>query len=201
MNEGEPRKSLSRTERKKLKRLQPAEQSHSPESRLKRWSGSGLKRLLDILGVIGGIAAVWSFFPAFSVSREPPLDPSSVLTSYFLIRYESPIPVADVDPVCRVDYMEDANNSKVFDLSVREFKFRVPEMWQGDTLTVPCAFVTAFKMAPIVKADITLRIQFMPILIPRFLHLRPWARNFRFVTQKQADGNVRWLPEPLNFMP
>jgi hypothetical protein len=201
MNDSEPVPQLSRTERKRLRRLQREEQSHSPETRANRWTQASKKRVFDALTIIGGIVALLSFLPAFSVSREPPLDPSDVLTGQFVIRYESPIPVADVDPVCGVEKLENDHYVDVVKFPIRALGFRVPIMWQGDAITVPCAITNAFGLGKIVSGDITIRVRFRPILVPWFLHWRTSERDFRFVTIKQSDGNLRWIPETQHYNP
>lgn len=202
MNEGEPAKPLSRTERRKLERQKREERSRSQTTKVGRLWQSAKKRGLDALTIVGGIAALWSFFPAFSVSRDPPLNPSDVLSGLFLIRYESPIPVADVDPFCAINRFENAQRGRVTGgMSIHDPALHILIMWQGDTITVPCSAVDTFIMGPLTTADITIQIQFRPILIPKFLHLRPSERDFRFVTVKQSDGSLRWVPEPKNYTP
>jgi hypothetical protein len=110
MGEDEPTKRPSRKERKKIERQKREEESRTkvcPQKPLWRRGGKFLLLFgLQGLGVTGGIAAVLSFSPAFSVSSEPSLDPSNVMTSLFLIQYESPIPVAEVNPICLVNKLE-----------------------------------------------------------------------------------------------
>jgi len=201
MDEGEPAKPLSRTERKKLQRLQREEAPHSQITRPRNWTEGAIKRVLDILGLIGGIAAVWSFFPAFAVSREPPLNPSDLLSGFFILRYESPIPVADVIPVCAINKLINDKGGGFKNLSMEKSSYRVDRMWQGDVVTVPCGSMMNSKLERFVKGDIIIIVLFRPILIPKFLNLRPWEKDFRFITMKQADGNLRWIPEPQDYHP
>lgn len=205
MNEREPAPPLSRKQRKKLEARQRAEVTARSEtilqSRLVRFG----KRLLDlavlVIGVVGAIAGLWSFFPAFSVSSNPPLNPFDALTSPFVIRYESPIPVSDVDPTCTAMNLLDAHHNEIGPFSVTAPALRVPEMWQGDTVTVPCAARYPFNTPPIIYGDITILVKFKPFLVPRFLHLHSWTHGFRFITVRYSNGTFGWVPEPGNYHP
>jgi hypothetical protein len=205
-DEGEPAKPLSCRQRKKLEARQRLEQLVQQETIQQSRLTRSAKRLLDwflvVTGVIGGIAALWSFFPAFSVSRDPPLDPVKIVTAQFVIRYESPIPVSDVNAICYVDKLLDLKGGGVSTLNAEAGDLIVPRMWQGDEMTVPCAAnrIPSHLFGPIVDGDITIRILFRPVLIPRFFN-RQWEKDFRFITVKQSDGNLRWIPEPQNYRP
>jgi hypothetical protein len=200
MGEDEPTKRPSRKERKKIERQKREEESRTkvcPQLPLWRRGGKFLLLFgLQVLGVIGGIAAVLSFSPAFSVSSEPSLDPSNVMTSLFLIQYESPIPVADVNPICLINKLESPDRSTLTEANGEAPWLVIDKMWQGDAVTVPCAFPAKGQFR---NADVTIRVQFVPILVPTFLERKPWERDFRFVTVIQSDGQLRFVPESKNF--
>ena len=101
--------------------------------------------------------------------------------------------------------MENKLNQSITGLSMDSLGLVVPTMWQGDIVTVPCAAAFVLpqfdRTSPVTYGDITIVVEFRPILIPKFLHLQPWRRHYRFVTAKQSDGNLRWVPEPDNYPP
>jgi hypothetical protein len=200
MNESELTRPLSRTERKKLRQRRQAEESQSQKSRWLRFVIAFARGCAGALGFAVALGGLLSFFPAFSVSREPLLRPPDALSGFFVIEYESLIPVADVDPICYATRLTNASGGGIATLGIDIARLRVPFMWQGDEITVPCAFAEAIKQPPIIHGDITLSIRYRPLLIPAFVHWT-WRKEFRFITASQSDGSPRWLPEPQNYKP
>ena len=157
---------------------------------------------MRVLGLVATLGAVISFFPAFSIRPEPPLDPNNALSTLFVVRYETLIPVGDVNAGCVINHLMDANHNQYDDVGALNWDFRVKRMWQGDEFTIPCSVTKSFKMKPpIVSGDLVLNVNFRPILIPAFLGRTSWQSNFRFILVEASDRTYRWIPEPTGFTP
>ena len=166
------------------------------------WRGLSFEKgQLNLVGIIASIGAVLSFFPAFSVSYEAPLAiPAKPLSALFLVRYESIVPVADVDVECSVSKLE--SQGVVYrDLTVEASQFHVDRLWQGDSLTVPCVALWPLGLlSPLLKGDITIIVSYRPLLIPKLLKRKPLEKHFRFITIRQSDGRLRWISEPDDYV-
>jgi hypothetical protein len=192
--EAEQAKPLSRKERRKKGTQQKPTKNESPSS-----IGVSLVAVASwltyVLGVVASLAALIAFFPEFSVSREVPLDPANPLTALFVVRYETIVPVANVNVSCYINEITGPTNNGIANVNIKATRIRVGNMWQGDEITVPCVPPGAFNVVGgVVHGDVTLRILFRPIIWPRFSE-----RDFRFVTATQADGHLRWFPETKSF--
>jgi hypothetical protein len=194
MNGGEPAGLLPRRERKKIARLQRRGQEDTPDSRLRR----NLNRILTLIsyavGFVGAAAAILSFLPAFSVSKDEPLDPHDPFSVPFIIEYDGGIPVRDVFRACQLENVayEAGNSVNASKTTFAHFT----SMWHGDGATVPCRNMFKFNQA-ITKADIYLQVEYRPMLLPSWIDRwwRPWKKRFHYITARQSDGDLRWLRE------
>jgi hypothetical protein len=70
-----------------------------------------------------------------------------------------------------------------------------PTPWRVNTLEPDGRYTIAledlFKAAPLVFADISIAIEYRPVLLP-------WRHKieFRFVTRKLSDGKLYWFARP-----
>jgi hypothetical protein len=183
-----PAKTLSRKERKKIQQQRKLANCGSASSRTS-WLAAVVRWLVYVFGVIASLVALVGLFPQFSVSRELPLDATDPFTTFFVLRYETLVPVFDVDVSCHINEIRQEKYISIQNFDTKVEGIHIGSMWQGDEITVSCLPVKAANLK-VVQADVVLRVRFRPIV-----WLRLSKREFRFLTFTQADGNLRWFPE------
>ena len=184
---------------KQRKQTQPLEGGRPiASSTIRSLVGRGVS---NVLTVIGGVAALLSFLPLFSVSNEPLLDPADPFSARLVVEYDGLIPIADVKSRCIIDHLEDSRRVTLNGIWA-EMDYGALRMTHGDALTLPCALPITRTLVPLVSASITIKVDYRPILVPRriAMWLRNsqgwWRKDFNFVAENNSKGECVWMRQP-----
>lgn len=197
MTEVVPTESLSRREHKKIRQQQRQGLSSVPQPIALRLIEGASKFVGYAAGFVGAAAVILSFLPAFSVSKEEPLNPHDPFSVPFIIEYDGLIPIRNVTVGCGIYSLQTEDGVEIRNLYLDDSNQYFSLLWHGDAITIYCPIHRFFVLKPIVDADVFLEAKYRPWLLPRFTDRwwSPWTRTFRYATFQQADKNLRWLPE------
>jgi hypothetical protein len=155
------------------------------------WERMG-STFIPVMGSLLGVAAsLLAFYPKFQISLQSPLDPANILTSVFVVEYDGPIPISNVDFHCVwVDVRGHANtNPWVFrQLDMHVNRPPIPMMYWGDTEAVTC---NGFNLTSTDFAAIELWVDYSPYRIDSWRR----SRIVNYITDKQSDGMRRFFPQ------
>jgi hypothetical protein len=191
---------------------------NSPQEPTKeRWSKSKkiLATLLAVATIVGGLAAVVTFLPRVTIDFVDTEDTSDTISSHFTIIDTNFIPLEDLNVsigLCRLQVSFKSFNgddqpvnlvtngqkdvcdySKISFLTVNTWLKHRLEMDERYTIDLSEYFKTYAMPLKLMSGDIAMVVDFKPWIWPR-----SQKRYFRFVTEMQKSGRVRWIAKPLD---
>jgi hypothetical protein len=181
--------------------------SSLPLQRKSKWTSLSkfFAMILALATVVGGAAAVVTFFPRITIEASGPFDPSPKPPVTFTIANTNVIPLEDVKPrlgFCAVSLNfggTDEPNPPFNKCNENSTGFLSPPNWQHSRLAMDekltATWDDAFKnetSGTVDYADVIVTVVYRPWFLP-------WVREktFRFVTRKLGDQKIHWFARPL----
>jgi hypothetical protein len=168
----------------------------------------GLSVVLTIIGTI------YSLSPKVSVASYSNLNPADPFTTPFIITNNSSLPLHNVSARCKVDKLEgvklyeeeiECETCPIKSISLTGYESgkteSIPQIESGESSTFICSSdIPISEDGELVNttsttgAEITIFVRYRPSWV--FWH---HEQRFRFVTAKNANGQLVWIPLPASY--
>jgi len=188
---------MSKTKpRKRKKDKKPKPQPQKTKENLLRPAKQMLEVVLIVLAIVGFGITVLTVFPRISVSNLEAIDVLDPFSTPFLISNDGYLPLYNVEFLVAIRRLERIGGGGITGTDDFQSKFTTPDF--SAPIFRPTEKFSLYA-GRIVKAhnsvsfaDIAIVIEFRPMLWP-FRR----SSQFRFVTQKGADGKLYWMARPV----
>ena len=144
-----------------------------------------------IATIFGIVTGVFWLLPNVSVAETAPLNPYDPFSTPFLVTNTGNLGISRIGVSCVFNNIL-FDNGNTIGTTVDLVRTQLTDMDAGDHDTVACKedSFTHFS-TPARFADISLVVVFYP-------SLAPWIekqKSFRFITARNSDGTLRWVPK------
>jgi hypothetical protein len=151
--------------------------------------------------ILGVYASYVQLAPRISVSPSASLNPSDPFSTPFEVSNDGYLSIRDVQFLCRLTDVQ--AQPPGINLSFENIGVMGPDQFLGDKsqnirdigpgrqATTKCNLSPIFPVMPIDRADISITVSYKPDYL-----WSPRSEDFRFVTVRSSDGQLRWVRQP-----
>ena len=153
--------------------------------------------------VWSGIALYHQFTPNLTISALSPLNPSDPFSTPFVISNDSLLPIYDVTIKCRLIDVKYVDQSlQVSSNTSWAISDAAKKIDRNESITALChlrGFISV-KISRLNDTEMMISHADIAVIMSFRQNYTFWLteKPFRFVTAKSADGQLRWIRQPMN---